>query len=365
MAELGIFLAVPTITHLMWAGAAVIGLFGLAVVLDVFRRRREDRMRVEADWERVREIADEKGLSDDARRELFDLIRRFAPKTPLQVLTVRREFDRCVDEDLASRAANTADYEARGAFLRDIRAHLGLDHVPYGQRIFSTRELQRGQPVWIAHGTGGALRWHRMKVAGVDEAQFRLTPHAGHDVPVPAPDTMLQCRVWRDEDARYRFSARFLRRESDPPEWVFEHATELIRLQSRAHYRIRIHQVEDIAVLNAPVDGDYSDLDKREAVTRFRGQITSLSGGGFAAVLPQPVPKQVLLRTKIRLGPGVDPVLVTARIVETTPISADRHLVRAAFVGLPEDDQERITHYVMQHQPTLRHEDNDHPVHTA
>lgn len=365
MAESGIFLAVPAITHLMWAGAAVIGLFGVAVVLDVFRRRRERRERVEAEWERVREVADEKSLSDEARSELFDLLRRFAPKTPLRAVTIRREFDRCVEQDLASRANGTEEYEARGALLRDIRAHLGLDYVPYGQRIFSTREVRTGQPVWIAFATGGALRWHRMKVTRVDEAQFRLTPQAGHEVPVPAPDTILQCRMWRDEDARYRFSARFLRRESDPPEWVFEHATELIRMQSRAHYRIRIRQVEDIAVLNAPVDGDYSDLDKREAVTWFRGEITNLSGGGFAALLPQPVPKQVLLRTRIRLGGGVDPVLVTAQIIETTPLSADKHLIRAAFVGLREDDQERITHYVMQHQPTLRHKDNDDPVSTA
>lgn len=362
MLELGAFLKVPTLNHMMWAGAVVIALFVFAMVLDAFRRRREARLRVEADWRAAREIADEKNLSEEARRELFALIRRFAPNTPMRVVTTRQEFDRCVAQDLSSVSRNHDDYEARGALLRDIREHLGLDFVPYGQRISSSRELHSGQAVWIAEGKGGAPRWRRMKVSAVDEACFRLVPGHDQSLQAPEPNTPLQCRMWRDEDARYRFTARFLRAEDTPPAWVLEHAAELIRMQSRAHFRIRLEQPCDIAVLDAPVDGDYTNLDKREAVAQYQGQLTSLSGGGFAVVMPQPMPKQALLRIQLDLGHGQEPAWVTGRIVEVTPLGASRHLVRAAFAGLPNDDRERITRYVLQNQPALRHLDDNNPA---
>ena len=58
--------------------------------------------------------------------------------------------------------------------LREIRARLGLDFVSYGQPIQSTRELNVGQPLWLAPSGLQNPRWQRASVVAMDEAFFHV-----------------------------------------------------------------------------------------------------------------------------------------------------------------------------------------------
>lgn len=348
----GFFTANPSHAQLTWAAILVLGVLVLAFFLETWRRRRERRRHLQAEWRAVREIAKEKDLSKEAQGVLESLLRKYAADGPLRAITTRQQFDACVLREIRDIAArnDVARLEKQGILLREIRVHLGLDYIPYGQRIHSTRELYQGQVLWIADREAASPEWARMTVAAVDEAFFRITPNTSARLPAVSPGKAVRCRMWREDDARYTFSASLVRVEPDPTTWVFLHAEELNRTQSRAHFRIHYDRNVSITILNAPVDGDLSDVDQRPAVTRLQGRMVSLSGGGFAAVLPQAIPKQILLRLSLELDPNAPAPTVTAQPVNVTALSPGRHLVRAAFVAISDETRDLITHFVFQQQ---------------
>jgi len=348
----GFFTANPSHAQLTWAAILLLGVLVLAVFIEMWRRRREHRRHLQAEWRAVREIAEEKNLSKEARAALESLIRKYSADTPLRAVTTRQQFDVCVVREIGEIAArnDTARLEKQGILLREIRVHLGLDYIPYGQRIHSTRELHQGQVLWIADKDAPSPEWARMTVAAVDEAFFRLTPNTSARLPAVSPGKAVRCRMWREDDARYTFSSPLMRIDPDPLTWVFRHAEELSRTQSRAHFRIHYDRSVSVAVLNAPVNGDLSDVDQRPAVIRLQGRMVSLSGGGFAVVLPQTVPRQILLRLSLELDPDSPAPTVTAQPVNVTALSPGRHLVRAAFVAMSDETRDLITHFVFQQQ---------------
>jgi hypothetical protein len=101
-----------------------------------------------------------------------------------------------------------------------------------------------------------------------------------------------------------------------------------------------------LTIVNKPVDDeDVADLTSRPSVTKIRGRITNLSAGGFAAVVHQPVSKQVYLRTTLDLEES-EPLTVVSKIVAVLDMPAGRHLLRTQFVGLAPDDREKIVKHV-------------------
>lgn len=342
---------------LVWLSAFImLGLLLGAIALEAWRRRRERRRQHEAEWRTVEEIAREKELSPAELDLLKKVIAGHAPKSPLRAVTVRQQFDKCVEDEMESLAAgpDIAALESRGQMLRDIRVRLGLDYIPYGQRIHSTRELYHSQAIWVADKSEPSVKWRRMAVGSIDEALFHLTPQEAGPFPHFRPGDMIECRMWREDDARYSFSAPLVRVGDDPPEWSLRHTNALQRTQSRAHFRVRYEQNAAIGIVNAPVDGDMSDVEERPIVTRLRGRLTSLSGGGLAVIVDQPVPRQVLLRITLDLDVETGPVDTTARIVTTAPVSGGRYLIRAAFAGISDETRDRITHFVFHKQQPIR-----------
>jgi c-di-GMP-binding flagellar brake protein YcgR len=340
---------------MLWVVLGMLGLFVLAVLVVVMRRRRERMLRLRAEWQAIDTHAADKELPGKDREALLQLLRRHAPDHPLRAATVRQHFDACVDAELAGPLSGplTPELEQRGLVLRDIRTHMGLDYLPLGQRIYSTRDLHQGQAVWMSVSGGDDAEWHRMVVAAVDEVTFRVAA-AADDIPArQAPGAMPHFRIWRDEDARYTFTTPLIRIEERPSRWVFRHTTELRRTQARAHFRIHYDQTTDLGVIDAPLDEDYADLDAREPVTRLRGRITSLSGGGLAVLLPQPIPKQVLLRVELDITDGTGPMKVEVRPIEVTPLPGGRYLVRGCFVGVSDKIRESVTHFVFHEQQRL------------
>lgn len=332
---------------MLGAIGVVLGFFAFAVCIEIFRRRRDQRLRLAAEWRALRNVAAERELGDAELALLEAVVGRHAREHPYKAITQRHAFEECVEKEMAA-LADSPEYRRQGVALRDIRVRLGMDFAPLGQRIHSTRELYLQQQVWVSSSQGEG-DWHRMIVVAVDEAHFHVAPAPGDALPAFSAGDALRFRMWREEDARYLFTARVDVVERRPAALLVRHTTELNRRQSRSHYRLRYEAALEIALLTAPRDGNYTALGERPIVGSLRGRFASLSGGGFSVVVGQPIPTQVLLRATLALE-DQEPFAVTGRIVGSTALSGGRHLIRAAFVGLADEDRDRITHHVFQAQ---------------
>ena len=335
-----------------WPILVILGFLILAIALEVLRRRRQQTELMRAQWRTIKEMADERELTAREWALLEDCLRRHARKEPLRAVTVYREFDACVKRDIDEfrRNAEAHEVEARGILLRDLRTRLGLDYVPAGQQIQSTRELSAGQIVWATREGALAATWLKMRVSVVHEARFILEAGPGEPVPEFSRGDAVRFRMWREEDARYVFTATLVRVENEPRQWVFDHTGDLKRVQTRAHYRVRYDQAATVALLRTPGE-DCSNPASLAPSATLRGRITSLSGGGLAMVLDQPVTEHTLLRVTIEL-PGEPEFNVHARIVGESPLSLGRHLVRASFVNIEEESAEAIARYVLHREQT-------------
>lgn len=340
-------------TTLRWAAIGVVLLLVVAILLEVVRQTAVRRRRSAAIWRQFDAISEDKELSESETRILGAFIKRWSPQEPVRTITNRQEFDRCIEQEMDRLAAmDDPDlFEDRGVTLRDIRTKLALDYIPLGQRIVSTRELYQGQLLWLAPAAGETTDWFRGTVTEVDEARFTVQPPKGDTTPLPSytPGEDIRCRMWREEDARYAFTAPYCGQDTDPPAMLFGHAGDLKRLQSRGYFRVRHDQALFVGVVDGSADDDIDELGERRIVTRIRGRTTNLSAGGMAVVLQQPVPRQVLLRFMLELD-ETPPFPVFARIVATSSLSGGRCLVRATFVAVSSEDLDQIERYVMRCQ---------------
>jgi c-di-GMP-binding flagellar brake protein YcgR len=285
---------------------------------------------------------------------------RFAPTRPLEVVTTRRVFDQCVHQCMEALQDRTdlPELEREGVLLRDLRRQLGLDYVPVGQRIYSTRELYVGQQVWVGEPQDVTPKWYQMRISGVDEAFFHVAPSESAPPPFKAGDE-IRFRMWREEDARYVFTARIVRTEDRPFSFVLQHCEDLKRVQARAFYRVRHDQATDLSLLALPRGGSIPDhLDRLQSTGKVRGRVTSISGGGCAVVVLEALPPNVLLHFELELPE--EPLLkLHARIVDTIPLSGGRFLVRCAFVGIGDEERDTITRHVFRKQQLLRSSEKD------
>jgi c-di-GMP-binding flagellar brake protein YcgR len=343
---------------LTWPGADTrdvtmfigVGLFflALAIVLDTHRRRRDRKILVASERRQVNDLLDEREVEGDDRSLILSIIDHYAAANPYQFATRRPVFDGCMDLYFKA-LASTADAELlarRGAQLREIRSRLGLDYIPLGQRILSTRELFAGQTLWACPASGHEPRWFQVETVAVDEAFFYVSPVGVDGVPEFEPGDVVKFRLWREDDARYLFETRIYSIEEESHGWRVSHVSTLIRSQARAHYRIRFNSTEQISILNATLGDDYEGLLFSPAVTQLHGRITSLSGGGMAISFQQPMPKQMIMRVPFRL-PGSDQLIVAlVRPTGSQNIGGGRSLVRGRFVAMDDETRDTITRYV-------------------
>lgn len=344
----------PSSQTLIWVVVACLALLIGALVLEMFRQRRQRQVRTAVAWKTVESIAKEKGCSAEELRTLIAIVQRWAPGDPLRAVTTRQEFDQCVEKEMETiaREGDETRLEKVGTLLRDVRSRLALDFVPLGLRIHSTRELYQDQEVWFTREADKPPQWVRGFIALSNEAAFHVSPRETLAPGEPALQPGMKCRfrLFRDEDARYAFSTEYVRREKEPIELVFHHTSNLERIQAREHYRVRHEQVTNVGVMNAPLDSHSPNRDRR-IVTRLRGQITNVSAGGFAVIVPQAIPAQVLIRVTLELDlEPAEPFDVDARIVGTTQLPGGRYLIRAAFFEEDAEKRELIAKYVVHRQ---------------
>jgi hypothetical protein len=324
---------------------------GAGAALEISRRREATRKRLAREWDSIHIIFRTRGMPAENAAFIEDWVRQYARKYPLKAVSTREGFEELVDTivhlDHRRGIAATVN-EDLGVRLRTIRKELGLDHVPAGQSMMSTRELSDGQWMSIARADEHPPQFFRVMVEDVNEAYFYVSYKDGPASAAPKfpPGTRVRCSLWRGEDARYTFEACIAAFNAPPPAWTLTHTEKLARSQNRAHFRIRHDQEISAGVLNAPLPGTSpADLASRPVVTRLQGRISSLSAGGCAIVFQQSVARHVLLRVLVDV-PGGTPIEVEVEIVSTAHISGGRHLVRGKFLGLSEDARDRIARYV-------------------
>jgi len=334
----------------------LITLLVLALVIEFFRYLRERRRLQALEWTRVEDAVTERGLTPEEWQLLKTIITNHRPGNPMTAVSEFRVFDACVEAELAAIEArgDMEQYEAIGGLLRGIRSRLGLDFVPYGHPIRSTRELPTNHTLWIATVSTTPPDWYRTRIIGVDEAHFVITAWPGAETSPPnlKPNDEARCHMWRDDDARYGFRAVVSRYDHDPPTWVLHHTSELNRIQSREYYRARIDQPTTVRLLKTPLNGATDHTDALTVLHQLEGRITSLSGGGLALLLNRDPGGDRLLRVAIKI-PGEAPFDVEVRVVDVEPLGTGRFRIRGAFIGVSEDRRDQIVHYVSHRQQML------------
>lgn len=328
-----------------------------AIFLQIWRERRQHKLGLSKAWKSIHEIIADKDLSEAEQRLLDKMLQEFSPDDPLRVVTVRRHFNEVVAAYLRSawNTVNRARFAELGQQLRDIRVRLGLDFVPYGQPLESTRELAPRQALLACPAGKGDHQWFRFTVTQVDEAFIIAAFDQTKDEPPVAklaPGHDLRARLWREDDARYTLTLRIASVQEDPRRVVFHHSTDLKRVQARAYYRVRHNQATSVGIVNSPANDDYEKANSRPVSSRMRGRVTSISAGGLAVEIPQNVPQQVLLRVVLEL-PATEPLTVTARVVGTEALAGGQHLVRGAFVDIDEETRDKIAHHVWRRQQPI------------
>lgn len=335
-----------------WVTLAAAVLFAVAIVIVLVRNRAAARRLVAIEWERVEQLLDERGVRGKERERFLGVLKRYRPNDPLTAATRRHEFGVCVGEAIDQLRGD--DMLRAGVELHEVRMALGLDYIPFGQRIDCTRELHTGQELWLALASDATPRWCRAQVHEVDEARFVVVSRgeAGDASREFREGVTLRCRLWREDDARYLFDLVVRGVESAPLRWTFHHTRDMQRIQDRAHYRIRVDASADIDVLNAPRDENYEGVAGAPAVTTFHARVINLSAGGVAIVSNQAIPKQVLLRFALVI-PEAGRLTLIAKPVETSPQSGGRYVTRAYFVGLEEESRDAIARFVLHRQQKL------------
>ena len=344
--------AVTSEEALVWFMGGVFALLFGAMGLDYLRRKQNQRRQLDSMWRLAEELLREKELSSAEQEYLLAMLRRHMPRQPLQAVTVRRQFNECVDKEMKSLNAAGASERLKevGILLREIRVRLGLEYVPIGQRIFSTRELNIPQVVFVAPSVEGPPRWTRCNMLAIDEAQFHVSPGDRTErLSSFASGMTVRCHLWHEDDARYDFQTTLVQASGAPPGWSLLHATDLRRVQARNYFRIRYNQETNIGILPSSAEHNTEEISSQQALTQFHGRISNLSAGGLAVVTQHAVNTRAYLRVSLAI-PHEKPFETEVTIVGVQPLAGGRHLLRAQFVGLNEDEQDIIARYVLQSQ---------------
>lgn len=333
------------------------GLIALAVTIEWARRKRQRTEAYRRSWLAVERIFREKDLSSQEREAVRELITESGVSEPLSIVTTRHAFNRTLRGFMKRKRQELepAAYGRLGQTLRDVRTRLALDFVPYGQRIESSRELTPRQTILARPEDRRDQAWFRLVVIEVDEAFLAVEPQSiqGSSIPNLHPGDYLAARLWRRDDGRYSARFEIAGGGSAGDAILLHHDNNMQRTQARAYLRIRHNQPATVGLVNVPQGGDMTGLDARPAASRLRGRITSLSAGGLAIEADQPVPSSyVVLRVPLDL-PAHELFTVHAKVVGSHALSGGRHLVRGAFIDIPNEDRDKIARFVWERQQPI------------
>jgi c-di-GMP-binding flagellar brake protein YcgR len=346
----------PQASALAIAGIVVVGislLFGL-FGRDYIKRSKQVKATSRVHHQAIIDIFEDKKLTDSESAMMNDLLDRHAADNPLRAVTTRDGFGLCVQSEMEriAKEAGKNEFKKAGIKLRDIRSALGLDFIPVGKPIYSSRELHPGQVISVAQDKENEKNptWIRMVLQDIDEAYLYVSRQSGLGSSRFDDGDKVLCKFWRDEDAQYSFPSRIVFNGESHAEWRLGHnAQRMERSQSREHFRMRYEQTANVEILNASAHEEHHMIKQRKAVTQMRGKITSLSAGGCAIVFQQPIAKQVFLRVELDM-PDTPKMSLEAKIIASSNISGGRSLVRTRFIATTPEERDMISKYLRHRQ---------------
>lgn len=342
----------PSAMALWGLAITVVGFIAIVAGSSYRKRFTTTRNRERVQTNAIADIYEDKKLNKEEIRLMNELLDRHVPDNPLRAVTTRDGFGECVRREIERiiEFGAAGDAQKMGVRLRDMRLALGLDFVPVGKPIFSSRELHIGQVIIILPKEDQRAKKTRMVLKDIDEAYLYLSPEKP-SAPLKFTDgTLMACDLWRDEDGRYTFESRIVYYGTEHAEWRLMHNRgKLSRTQDREHFRMTYDQSATIEILNAAKDDEIENYKQRKAIAQLRAKITSLSAGGCAVVFQQPIARNVLLRILIEL-PDHPPLNIVAKIVATNNISAGRCLIRTRFLDVSEEERDLISRHLTKKQ---------------
>jgi c-di-GMP-binding flagellar brake protein YcgR len=163
--------------------------------------------------------------------------------------------------------------------------------------------------------------------------------------------------MWRQDDARYRFTLTLAKQTQEPPRLLFHHAERIERLQARQYFRVRCNQPVTAGIINVPPGEPIENLGARPDLRQLRGRLVSISAGGLAVEMMANLTARDIIRVPLRLQ-GFKPVTVAARVVGSEPRGAGNYLVRGEFVDISEDTRDVVAQYVWRRQKPVFQNDS-------
>lgn len=349
-------------TWFLWAITFLfLSLLIFSFIIGIYKKKKEEKERILKDWERVRFILKEKELNEKEIKFLEELIHLYEPSNPLGVITFRQHFIRCLQKYISEARKNLSfeELEEKGEIIREISIRLGHDYIPYGQRIYSTIELYQNQPLWMSPQGESPALWRKAHVVDINGAFFRVAPFTLQDrLPVNLGQ-YVSFKMWREEDARYQYFTILRRIELDPEVYVFDHAFSLERYQSRAHFRVRLDKPIEVDIVR--IDGKY-DLNQISAedvpchiLFSIRARIVNLSAGGSAILIDRDIDEDNYIRIFLDTEDEKEPKYITLymRIISKVNVALGRYMYRGAFLGLTNENRDRLAKYVFRQQPPI------------
>lgn len=327
--------------------APIAALAVLLLLYLLFRSRQGDSS---PEWLEAHQYCEMKGMPMDQWLVLRSMLKRYATSDPLDTITYRHEFDRCV-RDQINAISGVAQRDKMGESLREIRASLDLEKIPEGGHWSSTLDLIEKGTLKARPLEQESCPLSEFYIRHINDAYFFLTPRKQEIAADINEGDKFLMNACHPGDARYEFVGEVAAIRSNPVQLMFSHVYEAKRLQARAHERsaytiptpMQIYVVpEEIA--HDPVSWLYNNDPASEATATFM----NLSAGGYAAMLhASPPPSRAYAKVTVTLGrEDFPPFTVFSRIVGTVALAEDRTLVRASFVDITPKQEEAIEHYV-------------------
>ncbi len=349
-------------TWLLWITALLfLVLLVGSFLIGVYKKKKEEKERVVKEWERVRFILKEKEFNEREKKFFEELIQKYDPQNPLGVATLRQHFLRCVSKYILDARKNFGfdELDEAGDIIREIGIRLGHDYIPYGQRIYTTLELYQNQPLWMSPQGENPALWRKGNVTDVNGAFFRVAPFTPKDrLPVNLGQYIL-FKMWREDDARYQFSTVLRRIELDPEIYVFDHAFSLERFQSRAYFRVRLDKSIEVDIVKIDKKYDLQQISAEDVPCQVqfstRGRMVNLSAGGSAILIDRDIDESNYIRLLLDMEDEKEPKHLTLyiRIISKVSIALGRYIYRGAFMGLTDENRDRLAKYVFRQQPPV------------
>jgi len=351
LAQFQLFAAKSPLSRMLIAVAVI--LFIVAIAIELLRRRSVAQGNITSSRRDFELLAARKGLTRQEIRQMYELAKRAHVASPFPLATSALRFDEAIDAELGRLKRTVDEGDSVAQVYSAIREKLGLNDIPLGHALPSSRFLSVGQQLVVGKTDARTEPGYPAEIVALDDAGITVSwPVRGDKQADVHVDDRLRVAMWRPNDARYFFDTDVKNILSEmEPRLVLRHTRDITRIQSRKFYRVEVsiplvlHYVPGERVVSeASVDMPVGAVSR---VRRFSARLTTLSGGGMSMVCDQNIPVDSVLRSHIPLEGVSIPVPVACRVLSaSTSRRPGKYVLRTQFVAIDEEDRDRLFRYV-------------------